>query len=316
MRDDVEFLMETCYKRDWKPNHTYGSLKLIDWCSKFGSYKCFKFLKELGAEITNETLIQSMIGGNSMIISEIFYEITKIDINNRFLDALLHIQDMNLLIDIAPKFINLFDYLSTFIYDNLNLFFLKFALTHDLDSALCTAVYYNISSLVVDFVELGADVNGKTIFSSPFLAASKIGNLEMLKLFCEHGCDLNKFSINPFHFAAKNDDLEMADFLYKNHCDIYATELNNKLPIEIAISNRSEKVIRYLLLKDPLFVMKADFRMNEVSKSIYYEYCRRGIVNWINIFRDVFDALGDYFKYPLLSILIIYFLNFYYINTL
>lgn len=66
--DNIEVFKGHYAKGTFNENLFYKNQFILEWCSQYGSVKCFKFLLEKGAQITRNCLIKSFMGRNDEII--------------------------------------------------------------------------------------------------------------------------------------------------------------------------------------------------------------------------------------------------------
>ncbi|CAG2252215.1 unnamed protein product [Mytilus edulis] len=86
--------------------------------------------------------------------------------------------------------------------------------------------------------------------SSPLYAATVTGNLQLVKLLCDHGaktCESDLFKNSPLHVAVFYGHTEIAQYLIKHNAYINCQNKEDETPLFIASKNGNEEIVELLL---------------------------------------------------------------------
>lgn len=165
-----------------------NGMKYIDWCSYYGSLNCFRFLRNNGAKISDETFRYSFHGKNPQIIHELLQENLKPDYFCMENAIIMHNTDVaiylnsNFEIEIPDNLVMK--------YFNLPLFLYKLCISKNFDSCLSKSVYFGIPSLVEFIFSKGVSDHAK---NSALHMAKEYGMKEIENFLIENGAQQKTF---------------------------------------------------------------------------------------------------------------------------
>lgn len=110
----------------------------------------------------------------------------------------------------------------------------------------------NYENIVKWLMELGADVNGRSIFTcrTPLFAACKTGNKFIVEYLLGHDAEINVKDYKketPLFGACKNGHVEIVKFLLEHGADVNRKNNSTETPLFIACENGHEKIVELLI---------------------------------------------------------------------
>lgn len=113
------------------------------------------------------------------------------------------------------------------------------------------AIKGNDIRIATRIVELGADVNIRTIKGTPLTLATSFSSLEMVTLLVKHGADVNLRTIKgetPLTLAALRGNLQMVRLLIRHGADVHVrTTIKRETTLHCAILGQDVEVAKLLL---------------------------------------------------------------------
>ncbi|MDD3171075.1 MAG: ankyrin repeat domain-containing protein [Bacilli bacterium] len=106
------------------------------------------------------------------------------------------------------------------------------------------------------FIKAGVNMNIANEYGdTPLHKAVNEGKIKFVRSLVANGCDLNVGASQeqtPLHLAAINGNIEIAKYLVEHGADVVILDEINNLPIDYAIEEKDEKMIRYFMSKQEL----------------------------------------------------------------
>ena len=228
-------------------SHKFKHLKILDFCSYYGSINCFKFLYLNGYKYGRCIKEASICGANLEIIHEIEQSGISYDFCFEY-SIKYHQRTINewLLSNYRCELFTLTDCLIFYDYEAFLYLFLN---NVNVNRGMIKPLFYLLKQREIDMnivyflLEHGANVNKESFYNNGnmytplgyFLKQKEI-DMKMISFLCEHGADVNKecIEINRNSYTPlgcileeKEVDIGMINFLLDHGADINKECINN-----------------------------------------------------------------------------------------
>ena len=222
-----------------KKSHSNIEIDLLDFCSFYGSFECFKFLRINNFKFGNYIREMSIFGGNFNIIHEVVENNISFDYCYEYYikyhqRSLNEWSLSNYKCEIFPstKCVEYYDYYS-----------FLFFLFNEFDDIHFEYFIRNQGfglGFIDTIIDLGADINKEfkelyfieKITPLSYLFTRKVLNIELIKLLVQRGADINKGEKTPLYYLC-----------YQRDINIEAIKLLIELGADVNIGeNRSDSI--------------------------------------------------------------------------
>ena len=207
---------------------------LLDFCAFYGSVKCFKYLLDNNAKLTDNVVPCAFAGGNHEIIQ--ICEMNNLNMQKGLTCAIMYKRN------------DIFEWASE-----------KFPLRQkNRNENFAAAAEFHSLDILLKLMQHPVDYNYERIPES----IVDFDSLDLIKLFKSKGCNFR--SLACVNTATKNRNTKIVEFLIENHAEFMGEEKTNKIPLIIAVNNNDYNTAKVLLESG------ADPNMcNETSSSLH-----------------------------------------------